>query len=76
MHNPTVAQRASLRTTAHMWKYGDRFYTLANKYYGDVDYWWVIAWYNGAPTEANVQTGDVIFIPLDIEAALTVLGAS
>ena len=75
LKHPTVADRIELKTAAHIWKYGDRFYNLASKYYGDVTYWWVIAWYNIAPTEAHLKTGDIIEIPVDIEQALKVIGA-
>ena len=75
MHNPTVAQRAALKTTNYLWKYGDRFYQLADQYYKDTRFWWVIAWYNGYMTEADIRAGDVISIPLDLEAALKALRA-
>lgn len=74
LQNPTASQRASLNTSAHIWKYGDRFYKLANQYYKDVNYWWVIAWYNSIPTEAAISNGDVIQVPLDIQKVLKVLG--
>jgi|TARA_Y100000034_G_scaffold101573_1_gene125960 hypothetical protein len=74
LHNPTLRQRVSLLTTTHIWKYGDRFYKLADTHYKDARLWWVIAWYNSAPTEANLITGDVIEIPVNIEKALRVLG--
>ena len=74
LRNPARRQRGALQTATHIWKYGDRFYKLANDYYGDVGYWWVIAWYNSIPTEANVYTGDVIQIPINIQQALRVLG--
>ena len=73
MHHPTVSQRASLVCDNYIWKYGDRFYQLANTYYNDPRYWWVIAWYNGRPTEAHISTGDVIVVPLNLEAALIAL---
>lgn len=73
MHNPNVAERSSLVTDSHIWKYGDRFYKLANTYYGDPQYWWVIAWYNAYPTEADVNIGNVIQIPIDLESALEVM---
>jgi len=73
LHNPTILQRATLLTTTHIWKYGDRYYNLAAKYYGDVRYWWVIAWYNSMPTEADIFPGDVIEIPVNISDALKVL---
>jgi len=75
LHNPTVAQRTMLKTTAHIWKYGDRYYNLAYKFYGDPSFWWVIAWYNSYPTEAHIETGKVIYIPLNLEQALNVLRA-
>jgi nucleoid-associated protein YgaU len=75
LRNPTIGDRIALRTSTHIWKYGDRFYNLAYQYYGDARYWWVIAWYNGIPTEAETNTGDVLEIPLDLEKALIVLGA-
>lgn len=74
MKNPTVAERASLSSTGYIWKYGDRYYSLAHKYYGKPEYWWVIAWYNGHPTEADIMPGDYIQIPLNLEQALMVLG--
>lgn len=75
MHNPTVAERANLQTVQHIWTLGDRYYQLANKYYQEPQYWWVIAWYNGYPTEADVKPGDVLTIPINLENALTVLRA-
>ena len=72
--NPSVSERASLETAGHIWTYGDRFYKLAHKYYNNSEYWWVIAWYNGFPTEADVFPGDVLDIPLNLEKTLMVLG--
>ena len=74
LRNPTVADRTRLLTTSHIWSYGDRFYNLAYKYYGDVKYWWIIAWYNGVPTEADIQNGDLIDIPINLNDTLSVLG--
>ena len=73
MKNPSILDRATLSTANHIWTYGDRFYRLAETYYQAPEYWWVIAWYNGRPTEADVSTGDVISIPLNLEQALITL---
>ena len=73
LHNLTVAERASLKRTAHTWKYGDRLYKLAHQYYGDERLWWVIAWYNAYPTEAHISLGNTIYIPLNIEKILKLL---
>ena len=72
--HPTAAERASVNTTGHIWAYGDRFYKLAQQYYGDVRYWWVIAWWNGQPTEVSIETGDFLDIPIDLVTALEILG--
>jgi nucleoid-associated protein YgaU len=72
--NPGVAARASLMTNAYIWKYGDRFYQMAHQYYGDSRLWWIIAWYNGTPTEADIFPGDQISIPINASKVLEVLG--
>jgi hypothetical protein len=76
LRNPNPTERSRLATDAYIWKYGDRFYQLAQSYYNDVRYWWIIAWYNGYPTEADVFPGDVLYIPIDIQEALQVLGVT
>jgi len=76
MSHPDSYDRASLITTGYIWKYGDRFYKLAHNYYDDSRFWWVIAWYNGYPTEADILPGDYIDIPLNISDALAALGVS
>jgi nucleoid-associated protein YgaU len=75
LRQPTVSDRIRLKTSTHIWKYGDRFYNLAHQYYGDARYWWIIAWFNGIPTEAEANTGDVLEIPLNISEALQALGS-
>jgi len=50
-------------------------YKLANQYYGEPRYWWVIAWYNGLPAETEIENGSVIYIPVNVANALKVLGA-
>ena len=71
--HPTINERASINTVGHVWAYGDRFYNLAHRYYGDARYWWVIAWWNGHPTEVTIETGNFLDIPLDLSRALEVL---
>ena len=74
LKNPQIFERISLNTDTYIWKYSDRFYKLAFTYYNDPKLWWVIAWYNGYPTEANVKIGDVLEIPLDLEEVIQALG--
>ena len=74
LKNPQIFERIDLATDTHIWKYGDRFYKLAHTYYDDPQLWWIIAWYNGYPTEANVKIGDTLDIPLNLEEIIKVLG--
>ena len=74
LYHPDVIDRSSLRTDTHIWKYGDRLYHLAHKYYNNPELWWIIGWYNGAPTEAHLKKGDVIEIPIELENIATMLG--
>jgi|TARA_Y100000296_G_C5083484_1_gene211155 hypothetical protein len=76
LKNPSVADRARITADSHIWKYGDRLYKLAYQYYGDTQYWWVIAWWNGVPTEAEIKNGVLISIPINIEDALKALGVA
>ena len=73
LKNPQIFERIGLATDTHIWKYGDRFYKLAHTYYNDPQLWWIIAWYNGYPTEANAKIGDVLDIPLNLEEIIRVL---
>jgi hypothetical protein len=73
MRYPTTAEISRLTRKSHVWKTGDRFYKLAIENYGSAQYWWVIALFNRTPTEANVQMGDVIYIPLPLQEVLTIL---
>tara|TARA_R100000808_G_C2155243_1_gene167246 strand:- start:7860 stop:8198 length:339 start_codon:yes stop_codon:yes gene_type:complete len=75
LYNPSAQVRRGLPSTNHIWRYGDRYYKLAQQYYKDPRYWWVIAWYNARPTEADVKPGDVLYIPLDLDGTLKALGA-
>ncbi len=70
----TKKQIASLNTIGHVWKTGDRYYKLAHDHYGDSRMWWVIAWFNKKPTEADVNYGDVIYIPHPLDRVLLYLG--
>ena len=74
LRNPTTRERASVAVNKHIWKYGDRLYNLAHKYYGDSTFWWTIAWWNGYGIEGDIKTGAIIYIPLDITAVIKILG--
>jgi len=63
---------SSVITEQHEWTYGDRYYKLAAKYYGNSEMWWVIAWFNQAPTESHLVIGDTIEVPISIDQVLTI----
>jgi len=69
----TAAQRRNITEVSHVWKTGDRYYKLAEKYYGRPRYWWAIALYNNKPTDGHVKLGDTIRIPLPLEKYLRYL---
>ena len=73
LKNLTVSERTQVVSISHMWSPRDKLYNLSYKYYGDPRYWWVIAWYNGKPTEADFYSGEVIEIPTSIEQILNLL---
>ena len=75
LKNPGSGERQLANTVTHVWSYGDRYFKLAAQYYGRPEYWWVIAWWNGRPTEADVDNGTALQIPTDLEQALQILGA-
>jgi len=58
----------------HFWSMGDRYYKLAQEYYGEPEYWWVIAWFNRKPTEHHVELGDLIKIPTPLRDVLDSMG--
>ena len=59
----TDSYKDSYTTYEHVWKKGDKLYKLSQRYYGNIDNWWVIALYNNKPTDAHFSVGDVIQIP-------------
>ncbi len=67
---PTESEMRDLTKVSHVWTTGDRYYKLSAQYYGDPQYWWIIAQFNQRPTEAHVELGDVIFIPLPLQTIL------
>jgi len=71
---PSSEEATKLNLIRHIWGTGDRYYKLANKHYGDSELWWVIAFFNQKPTESHVNLGDTVFVPLNLDLMLEVLG--
>jgi nucleoid-associated protein YgaU len=54
----------------HVWVLGDRMDKLASKYYGDDEYWWVIALVNKINYPLGVQPGTVLKFPVAVDSVL------
>ena len=63
-----------IQIDTHIWESSDRFFKLADKYYGDPTYWWIIATFNGKPLETDVKLGEKVFIPIPLETILSAMG--
>tara|TARA_B100001123_G_C14864889_1_gene849540 strand:- start:255 stop:584 length:330 start_codon:yes stop_codon:yes gene_type:complete len=55
--------KSSYAVREHVWSKGDRLYKIAHKYYGDDEFWWIIALWNGKPTDADYVYGATVYIP-------------
>jgi len=67
-----IAEGLILET--EVWTVGTKYFTLANKYYNDPQYWWIIAWFNMAPLETDMKPGDAVIIPTPLESILSNFG--
>ena len=70
MSFPSVGENKSLTKVRHIWKTGDRYFKLAIEYYNSAQYWWVIAMFNQKPTEADLNVGDLVYVPLPLQDIL------
>lgn len=64
---------SGLDVVEHAWDAGDRMDRLANKFYNDDQYWWVIALVNNISYPLGLPRGTIIRIPLDVNAVLSKL---
>ena len=74
LKHPDLKDMENFDTINYIWKTGDRFFKLADKYYGDPTYWWVIALFNEKPTDCHVNSGDIVYVPHPLESVLYYLG--
>ncbi len=71
MRYPDSTQLERISAINHVWSHGDRYYKLAYEHYGEKNLWWLIAWFNMAPTESHLNPGQIIQIPMPLEVALS-----
>lgn len=57
-------------TFEHVLQLGERLDTLAHKYYGDPDYWWVIALSNRIQDPFSLVTGRRLRVPVHVKDIL------
>jgi hypothetical protein len=72
--NPTQKQINDIPYEIHYWVTGQRLFKLAQKYYGDHRYWYIIARFNNKATEAQIAEGEQIKIPTNLQLAVEVFG--
>ena len=71
---PTEQDLNNMNYVNENWVLGQRLYKLAYKHYGDSQYWWLIALFNNIPTEAELQFGQVIKVPMPLDIVLNLYG--
>jgi hypothetical protein len=59
-----------LEVVEYNYSLGDRMSKIAYKEYGNAKLWWVLAWFNGKPTDLHCEIGDKILVPHPIEEVL------
>lgn len=59
---------------SYVWKFGDRLDRLSNKFYGDDQYWWVIALANSISYPLGIAVGTILRIPIAVRPVLEKLG--
>ena len=70
----TPTQRNSLTNIPVTWSTNMRLHNLAHQYYGDAEYWWVIALYNYKSSVFEFREGEIINIPKPLELVLNYMG--
>ena len=73
---PTPEQISNLRIKRVLWETGTKYYNLANQFYDDPEYWWVIAFFNFKPLESDNRPGDIILVPTPLSSVLRYMGHS
>lgn len=59
-----------VETVDHIIQVGERFDILASRYYGDDEYWWVIALVNRISDPFSLTVGSKLRIPRDIRSII------
>ena len=73
LKNLSQDDKRLLNEVEHIWKTGDSYYKLASVYYGNPNFWWVIAFYNNKPTEMSLKFGNILYIPQPLDLIISLL---
>ena len=68
--NFTKEEYKSVPFRRYYWTNGDRLWKLSQKFYGDMQFWWLIARWNFVASESDLKEGQEIRIPTNLELAL------
>jgi len=67
---PLPSMMQELNNIPLVWAADSRLFKLADEFYGDPTYWWIIAWFNQKPTEGHFNIGDVFYVPTPLDRVL------
>jgi hypothetical protein len=67
---PSVGDLSKISSVPYQWRSNTRLFNVAHEYYGSPELWWVIAWFNKKPTEAQFTVGETFYVPLPLSEAL------
>ena len=70
----TDSERAAVDTKRYTWRSSDMYWRVAKRFYGDPRLWFVIAYYNKAPTEFHLDAGQDILVPISPRFILDKIG--
>jgi len=71
---PSETELSGVTYINETWGLGKRLYKMSHAHYGNSQYWWLIALFNGIATEADIKFGDVVKIPVPLDVILNLYG--
>jgi hypothetical protein len=69
---PTAEEMADIQEIGVVWGVGDHLWKLAQKYYGDPELWYIIAFWNRTH-EFNIVVGQTVYIPTPLSRVLSII---
>ena len=68
---PSPEELEDISIITRTWGVGVKYFNLAYEFYGSPEYWWILAWFNLRPLEAEYRPGDTVLIPMPLESILS-----